>query len=106
MISEDELVIGDMGERYPFIVLHDNLRFEQEIDFDLNILSKLYEKYGRLESDEECNNVKENELFGENKVKCVPDNEFLNFEVETKDLGLVRPVIKFRIRKPGEIEFT
>ncbi len=103
LISADELVIKD--NVFNGVNLHDNLRFEQEIDFDLGMLSELYKKYSMLETDEECNSVGENELFGENKVKCTPSDDFLSFEVETKDLGLVKPVIKFRISKPGEIEF-
>ncbi len=104
--SEDELVIDDLSEKYPKVVLHDNLEFEHEINFNLSIFSKLYEKYSKLETAEACKNVKENELFEMYKVKCTPDDESLNFEVETNDLGLVKPIIKFKIEKPGKIGFT
>ena len=78
LLSNDELTVKDTEKDYPIVKLHDNLRFEEEIDFDLKIIDRLYEKYSKVESEEECNNVKENELFGENKVKCAVEDDIQN----------------------------
>lgn len=104
--SGDELVLGDKKNKHTIVILHDNLNFEHEIEFDLDIFSRLYDKYSKVKTDDECKDVQGNELFDENKSKCDSNNDFFNFEVETKDLGLVKPVIRFKIEKPGEIEFT
>lgn len=95
----------DSNRNSPEIVLYDKLEFEGEVDFDLDIFSELYEKYSGYD-DNDCRYVRSNELFEDTKVSCDYNGEFLNFEVETKDLGLIKPVIKFKIRKPDEIEFT
>ena len=104
--SRDELVLNDNENSYPIVVLHDTLQFEHTIDFDLGFLSSLYQRYSLLETDEQCKNVQKNELFDQYSVTCVPEGDYLRFDVETKDLGLIKPVITFRIAKPGGIEFT
>ncbi len=106
LVSEDELMITDMKKDYPIVELHNTLRSEEKIDFDLSRIDRLYDKYSKLESEGECNDLKENELFDENKVKCYYDTDFLNFEAETNGIGLISQTIKFKISKPGKIEFT
>ena len=79
---------------------------EIAIDFDLDFVTLLYQKYSSLETDEQCRNVQKNELFDQYTVICTPENDYLRFNVETKNLGLVKSIITFKIAKPGTIEFT
>ena len=103
--TNDELQLKNtenkLGRNTPKVVLHKKLNFEHSIDFDLNIYQELYEKYGDLTG---CPSG--NELFDEKNVKCSDDSGYLHFEVETKDLGLIKPMIKFRVLKPGKLDFS
>ena len=107
LVSDDDLLLGGLTpiarQATPGIILYKKLEFEKGVDFDLDIYDELYDKYAKLDS---C--PSQNELFDKYPVKCeekkVSDQEsYLHYEVETEDLGLIKPVIKFNIPKTGNL---
>ena len=75
--------------------------FKVILDYDLGIYDRLYYRYYDWGKDKKCK--EKEEVFEGFNVRCNEDNEFLNFEVVTKDLGHVQPKIIFKIRKSGEL---
>ena len=103
--SSDELVLYDSIVN-PNIILHDTLHFEHAIAFDIRTLRELYIRYSSLETDEQCLTLQKNELFDLYSITCIPYEHYLQFTVETPELVLIKPLIRFRIEKSGSIEFT
>ncbi len=75
--------------------------FKVDIDYDLGMYHRLYERYSLWGKEKKC--VVSREIFEDGEVGCTENGEFLNFEVITKDLGYAKPKIIFKIRKTGEL---
>jgi len=75
--------------------------FKVVLDYDLGIYGRLYERYSGWGKDKNCK--EKEDVFEGFNVSCKEDDEFLNFEVVTKDLGYVQPKIIFKIRIIGAL---
>ncbi|MFH1592858.1 MAG: hypothetical protein ABIB47_05835 [Candidatus Woesearchaeota archaeon] len=85
----------------PRIFYNKTLNYTYEIDLDLKVFDGLYKRYSEWGKDKKC--LLNEDLFEGFKVSCREEGDFLDFEGVTKDLGYVEPVIKFKIRKTGEL---
>ena len=86
----EELVVSDKDSVFS---LSRKIEFKEKIGFDFKIFDELYRKYKDFDDEEKCNdNLEEG-------VKCDLEGDFYNFEVETKDLSVMKPTIMFKMRK-------
>ena len=83
-LKTNELEVGDDFNDEAAAKITKKLEFNYIVDFDLKLYDRLYKRYSEWGKEKRC--VSESEEFEGNKVTCKEEDNFLNFEVVTKNL--------------------